>query len=105
VHVNIGTAIIWVSISLIVYPRYYMIGLHGSKALSEKSLQKMLIAVDKTVITVRRPLTYDVGHLNASSPINLSYRYLSQPTPRSDATLLRFSPVPDDTSPFLIVKL
>ncbi|CAG8633857.1 17629_t:CDS:2 [Gigaspora margarita] len=100
VHVNIGTAIIWVSISLIVYPRYYMIGLHGSKALSEKSLQKMLIAVDKTVITVKRPLTYDVGHLNTSPPINLSYRFLSQPTPQSDATLLRFSPIPNDTSTF-----
>ncbi|KAF0406162.1 hypothetical protein F8M41_008884 [Gigaspora margarita] len=100
VHVNIGTAIIWVSISLIVYPRYYMIGLHGSKALSEESLQKMLIAVDKTVITVKRPLTYDVDHLNTSPPINLSYRFLSQPIPQSDATLLSFSPIPNDTSTF-----
>ncbi|CAG8835779.1 5380_t:CDS:2, partial [Racocetra persica] len=40
---------------LIIYPRYYMTGLYGSKALSEKSLLKITISVDKTIVTIKRP--------------------------------------------------
>ncbi|CAG8737191.1 26968_t:CDS:2 [Dentiscutata erythropus] len=84
-HMNLGTAIIWITIILIVYPRYYMTGIHGSKALSKKSLRSLSIAVDKTGITIRRPSsTHETtAHLNPSSPINLFYRYLSNPASQS----------------------
>ncbi|CAG8604657.1 5170_t:CDS:2 [Cetraspora pellucida] len=54
-HMNLGFTILYITMILIVYPRYYITGLYGSKALSEKSLQKITISVDKTIVTTKRP--------------------------------------------------
>lgn len=41
VHFNLGSFLVSTILILIIYPRYYMIGLFGSKALSEKTLNRI----------------------------------------------------------------
>ncbi|CAG8648738.1 3737_t:CDS:2, partial [Cetraspora pellucida] len=90
-HMNLGFTILYVTMILIVYPRYYITGLYGSKALSEKSLQKITISVDKTIVTIKRPSSNYLPQ-SASQPTSFSafsnhddfgyhYWYKSTPIP------------------------
>ncbi|CAG8497725.1 1814_t:CDS:2 [Acaulospora morrowiae] len=41
IHCNLSSLILWIITILIIYPRYYMIGLFGSRLLSKRSLNRI----------------------------------------------------------------